>query len=65
MLWIDAGGERKYMIVREDDVLFSGADGFREQMKDLQLAEERTFDAVKIELGGLGQSITSTMHSHL
>lgn len=54
LIWVTDRGEKQYMIVREDDELFSGPDGFKETLQALGEAEERTFDAVKIELGGLG-----------
>lgn len=53
LIWVTDRGEKQYMIVREDDELFSGPDGFKETMEALGESEERTFDAVKLEVGGL------------
>jgi hypothetical protein len=54
LIWVTDRGEKQYMIVREDDELFSGPDGFKETIEALGESEERTFDAAKVELGGLG-----------
>ena len=54
LMWVTDRGERKYLITREDDSLFSGPEGFKDAIDDLQVKEELTFDAIKIELGGLG-----------
>lgn len=59
LIWVTDRGEEQYMIVREDDPLFSGPDGFKETLEALGEAEERTFNAVKFELGGLGGIIAA------
>lgn len=53
LIWVTDRGEKQYMIVRENDNLFSGPDGFKETMEALRESEQRTFNAVKLEFGGL------------
>ena len=53
LIWVTDRGEKQSMIVRADGDLFGGPDGFRETIEALGESEERTFNAVKIEVAGL------------
>lgn len=54
LLWTTEDGQRNYIILKADDTLFAGPDGFTAELTQLKEKEELTFDAMKIELGGLG-----------
>ena len=55
LIWItDNDGVKHYIIVKQDDDLFSGTDGFTDQLETVTDNEDKVLEAIGLEFGGIG-----------